>query len=294
MLTLQDLKKSRKLSLQSFRTSESMSSSNVKVMKSRRRKITKAFKITTNMSMLDHSSANGETKKRSQLTQEIKDQDQVIKTSHSSSKDQDQVSKIGLLLKHKYIKYNYSLLIGLSPELTQVAICPIYHEPLILVSVNVMDRSIGIDIPVCLGLTLVKQTQFHLSQIRVSQIGIRALSYRELCCISDMSNSDELRHTDNTTLVPPRLPDTLSQVYHRRRPTLGLLVLPSVLPIPLTIRRTTRISIPPIKLNLAKRARISAINLDDYQLDPLTPPPLPLSPFSMAAYQRMIAETDPT
>ncbi|GKE46599.1 hypothetical protein Tco_1477857, partial [Tanacetum coccineum] len=42
------------------------------------------------------------------------------------------------------------------------------------------------------------------------------------------------------------------------------------------------------------RARISAINLDDYQLDPLTLPPSPLSPFSMAAYQRMIAETDPT
>ncbi|GKE30069.1 hypothetical protein Tco_1445453 [Tanacetum coccineum] len=104
MLTLQDLKKSRKLSLQSFRTSESMSSLNVKVMMSRRRKITEDFKITTNMSMSDHSSANGKTKKRSQLTQEIRDQDQVIKTSNSSSKDQDQVSKIGLLLKHKYIK----------------------------------------------------------------------------------------------------------------------------------------------------------------------------------------------
>ncbi|GJS10584.1 hypothetical protein Tco_1329686 [Tanacetum coccineum] len=118
MLTLQDLKKSRKLSLQSFRTSESMSSSNVKVMKSRRRKITKAFRITTNMSMSDHSSANGKMKKRSHIIQEIRDQDQVIKTSNSSSrdqdqviktsnsssKDQDQVSKIGLLLKHKYIK----------------------------------------------------------------------------------------------------------------------------------------------------------------------------------------------
>ncbi|GJS80951.1 hypothetical protein Tco_0747492 [Tanacetum coccineum] len=69
MLTLQDLKKSRKLSLQSFRTSESMSSSNVKVMKSRRRKITKAFKIATNMSMSNHSSANGKTKKRSHILQ---------------------------------------------------------------------------------------------------------------------------------------------------------------------------------------------------------------------------------
>ncbi|GJX25342.1 hypothetical protein Tco_0231638 [Tanacetum coccineum] len=53
-------------------------------------------------------------------------------------------------------------------------------------------------------------------------------------------------------------------------------------------------SVLPIKPNLAERARISTINLDDYQLDPLTPPPSPSSPFSMAAYQRMIAETDPT
>ncbi|GJT79274.1 putative nucleotidyltransferase, ribonuclease H [Tanacetum coccineum] len=109
-----------------------------------------------------------------------------------------------------------------------------------------------------------------------------------------MSNSDELRHTDNTTLIPPRLPDTLSQVYHKRRPTLGLLILPSVSPFPLTIRRTTCISIPPIEPNLVERARIAAINLDDYQLDPLTPPPSPSSPFTMAAYQRMIAETDLT
>ncbi|GJZ07742.1 hypothetical protein Tco_0542025 [Tanacetum coccineum] len=109
-----------------------------------------------------------------------------------------------------------------------------------------------------------------------------------------MSNSDELRHTDNTTLVPPRLPDTLSQVYHRRRPTLGLLVLPSVSLFSPTIRRTARISILPIEPNLAEHAKISTINLDDYQLDPLTPPPSPSSPFTMAAYQRMIAKTDPT
>ncbi|GJW32812.1 reverse transcriptase domain-containing protein [Tanacetum coccineum] len=81
---------------------------------------------------------------------------------------------------------------------------------------------------------------------------------------------------------------------HRRRPTLGLLILPSVSPFPLTIRRTARISIPPIESNLAERARISAINLDDYQFDPLTPPPSPSSPFTMVAYQQMIAETDPT
>ncbi|GKD54000.1 hypothetical protein Tco_1287387 [Tanacetum coccineum] len=108
----------------------------------------------------------------------------------------------------------------------------------------------------------------------------------------DMLNSDELRHTDNTTLVPPRLPDTLPQ--DRRRPTLGLLILSSVSPFSPTIRRTARISIPPIEPNLAEHARISAINLDDYQLDPFTPPPSPSSPFTMAAYQRMIAETDPT
>ncbi|GKB60651.1 hypothetical protein Tco_0916837, partial [Tanacetum coccineum] len=110
----------------------------------------------------------------------------------------------------------------------------------------------------------------------------------------DMSNSDELRHTDNTTLVPPRFLDTLSQVYHRRRPTLGLLIFPYVSPFSPTIRRTARISIPPIEPNLAERAKIFAINLNDYQLDPLTPPPSPSSPFMMVAYQRMIAETDPT
>ncbi|GKE72760.1 hypothetical protein Tco_1534801, partial [Tanacetum coccineum] len=111
----------------------------------------------------------------------------------------------------------------------------------------------------------------------------------------DISNSDELRHTDNTTLVPPRLPDTLPQVYHKRCPNLGLLILPSVSPFSPTIRRTARISfLPTIKLNIAERARISAVNLDDYQLDHVTPPPLPSSLFTMAAYQRMIDETDPT
>ncbi|GKE80429.1 hypothetical protein Tco_1550429 [Tanacetum coccineum] len=109
-----------------------------------------------------------------------------------------------------------------------------------------------------------------------------------------MSNSDELRYTDNTTLVPPKLPDTLPQVYHRRHPTLGLLILPSVSPFPSTIRRTARISIPPIEQNLVEHARISAINLNDYQFDPLTPPPSPLSPFTIVAYRWMISETDPT
>ncbi|GJZ70710.1 reverse transcriptase domain-containing protein, partial [Tanacetum coccineum] len=111
----------------------------------------------------------------------------------------------------------------------------------------------------------------------------------------NMSNSDELRHTDNTTLVPPRLPATLPQVYHRRRPTLGLLILPSVSPFSQTIKRTAHISfLPTIEPNLAERARISAVNLHDYQIDPVTSPPSPSSLFTMVAYQRMINETDPT
>ncbi|GJX57051.1 hypothetical protein Tco_0286948 [Tanacetum coccineum] len=40
--------------------------------------------------------------------------------------------------------------------------------------------------------------------------------------------------------------------------------------------------------------KISAVNLEDYQLNPVTPSPSPSSSFSMAAYQRLIAETDPT
>ncbi|GJX32025.1 putative reverse transcriptase domain, ribonuclease H-like domain, aspartic peptidase domain protein [Tanacetum coccineum] len=53
-------------------------------------------------------------------------------------------------------KYNYSLLIGLSPDLNQDAICQIYHEPSTFVSANVMDRSIGIDNP-CLSWTDISQ-----------------------------------------------------------------------------------------------------------------------------------------
>ncbi|GJS82606.1 hypothetical protein Tco_0749147 [Tanacetum coccineum] len=168
---------------------------------------------------------------------------------------------------------------------------------------RVARRSIGIDVPVRLGLT------FQANTVSLRQINgvpgytpARAFiivfknedAILKSQALHDMSNSDELRHTGNTTLVPPRLPDTLPQVYHRRRPTLGLLILPSVSPFPPTIRRTARISVLPIEPNLVERARISAINLDDYQLDPVTPPPSPSSPFPMAAYQRMIAETDPT
>ncbi|GJZ35767.1 hypothetical protein Tco_0581584 [Tanacetum coccineum] len=113
------------------------------------------------------------------------------------------------------------------------------------------------------------------------------ISLYHISYLNDMLNSDELRHTDNTTLIPPRLPDTLPQVYHRRRPTLRLLILPSVLPFPPTIRHNARMSVLPIEPNLAERARISAINLDDYQLDPVTLPPLPSSLFSMDVNPRV-------
>ncbi|GJZ40479.1 hypothetical protein Tco_0587042 [Tanacetum coccineum] len=72
------------------------------------------------------------------------------------------------------------------------------------------------------------------------------------------------------------------------------LMLCVIFPLSKDHLRTVRISIPPIEPNLAERARISIINLDDYQFDPLTPPPSPSSLFTMAAYQWMIAKTDPT
>ncbi|GJR78898.1 hypothetical protein Tco_0149683 [Tanacetum coccineum] len=81
---------------------------------------------------------------------------------------------------------------------------------------------------------------------------------------------------------------TLESTDQGEAPTLGLLILPSVPSLSPIIRRTARISILPIEPNLVERARISAINLDDYQLDHVTPPPSPSSSFSMAAYQRMI------
>jgi hypothetical protein len=110
-----------------------------------------------------------------------------------------------------------------------------------------------------------------------------------------MSNYDESRNTDNTTPISSRFPDALPHTYNRRRPTLALLSVPSIFPPPPTIRRTARISvIPVIEPNLAERARIYAINLDDYQIDPVTPPPSPSSPSFDAAYQRMIAATGPT
>ncbi|GJV64760.1 hypothetical protein Tco_1475588 [Tanacetum coccineum] len=104
---------------------------------------------------------------------------------------------------------------------------------------------------------------------------------KEARAICDMSNSDELRYSDNTTLIPPKHPNILLHVYTRRQPT------PSLLSVP--IKRTARISIiPAIEPSLAECARIAAINLDDYRNVPVTPPPSPLSPLSMAGYRRMI------
>ncbi|GJS54701.1 hypothetical protein Tco_0628063 [Tanacetum coccineum] len=113
----------------------------------------------------------------------------------------------------------------------------------------------------------------------------------------DMSNSDELRHTNNTTLVPPRLPDTLPQVYHRRHPILGLLILPIVSPFPqyqtLPLVYLSHLLKP---ISCRKRAQeLSAINLDDTNLILYYSSTLTSSLFTMANLQVDVAKTgDPT
>nr|GEY55390.1 hypothetical protein [Tanacetum cinerariifolium] len=66
------------------------------------------------MSMSDQSLANGKTKERSHVSEEDLRLDEVIKSSNSSSKDQDHVSKIGLLeeiVRNKELKSNKESLI---------------------------------------------------------------------------------------------------------------------------------------------------------------------------------------
>ncbi|GJX08385.1 putative reverse transcriptase domain-containing protein [Tanacetum coccineum] len=110
-----------------------------------------------------------------------------------------------------------------------------------------------------------------------------------------MSYSDELIHSNGTTLIFPRYPDTLPYVYTRGHSTPRFSTLPPPLSSYPTSRRTARMSvIPVIEPDLAERARIAAFNLDDYQDDPESPPPSPLSPYLFAAYQKMIAEADLT
>ncbi|GJY72375.1 hypothetical protein Tco_0476078 [Tanacetum coccineum] len=110
-----------------------------------------------------------------------------------------------------------------------------------------------------------------------------------------MSYSDELTHFDGTTTIFPRYPDTLPYVYTRGHSTLRFSTLPPSLSFYPTSRRTARMSvIPVIEPDLAERAKIAAFNLDDYQDDPESPPPSPLSPYLFSAYQKMIAEADLT
>nr|GEY11124.1 hypothetical protein [Tanacetum cinerariifolium] len=110
-----------------------------------------------------------------------------------------------------------------------------------------------------------------------------------------MSYSDELIHSNGTTLIFPRYLDTLPYVYTRGHSTLSFSILPPPLSFYLTSRRTTRMSvIPVIEPDLAERVRIAAFNLDDYQDDPESPPPSPLSPHPFSTYQKMIAEADLT
>ncbi|GJS13623.1 hypothetical protein Tco_0408095 [Tanacetum coccineum] len=123
-------------------------------------------------------------------------------------------------------------------------------------TLNVMDRSIGIDVHVHLGLKLVKQIQLHLNQIT----GVPDFLY-----LSVMSYSDEMMHSDDTTTIFPRYPDTLPYVYTRGYSTLRFSTLPQSLSSYPTSGRTAR-----------------------------HPTSSPLSPHLFAAYQKMIAEADLT
>ncbi|GKA38093.1 hypothetical protein Tco_0724658 [Tanacetum coccineum] len=108
-----------------------------------------------------------------------------------------------------------------------------------------------------------------------------------------MSYSDELIHSNGTTPIFPRYPDTLPYVYTRCHPTLRFsTLLPPLSSYP-TCRHTARMSvIPVVEPDLAEHARIATFNLDDYQDDPESPPPSPLSPYLFVAYQKMISEAD--
>ncbi|GJZ68646.1 putative reverse transcriptase domain-containing protein [Tanacetum coccineum] len=86
-----------------------------------------------------------------------------------------------------------------------------------------------------------------------------------------MSYSDELMHSDDTTTIFPRYPDTLLYVYTRNHSTLRFSTLPPSLSFYPTSGRTARMFvIPVIEPDLAERARIDAFDLDDYQYDPET------------------------
>ncbi|GKC08175.1 hypothetical protein Tco_0999785, partial [Tanacetum coccineum] len=109
------------------------------------------------------------------------------------------------------------------------------------------------------------------------------------------SYSDELIHSNGTTTIFRRYPDTLPYVYTRGHSTPRFSTLPPSLSFYPTSRRTACMSvIPIIEPDLAERARIAAFNLDDYQDDLELPPPSPLSPYLFAAYQKMIAKVDLT
>nr|GEY51999.1 hypothetical protein [Tanacetum cinerariifolium] len=109
-----------------------------------------------------------------------------------------------------------------------------------------------------------------------------------------MTYTDEMIDSDNTTLIFSRYPDAILYVYTRSHTTHRSSTLPSSLP-PHPTRRTARMSlIPVIEPNLAKRARIFVFNFANYQDDPESPPPSPPSTHQIAAYQKMLAEMDPT
>nr|GEW68766.1 reverse transcriptase domain-containing protein [Tanacetum cinerariifolium] len=110
-----------------------------------------------------------------------------------------------------------------------------------------------------------------------------------------MSYSDELIHSNGTTLILLKYPDTLPYVYTRCHSTMIFSTLSPPLSSYPTRRRTARMSvIPVIEPDLTERARIAAFNLDDNQDNPESPAPSPLSPHLFSTYQKMIAEADLT
>ncbi|GJT68333.1 putative reverse transcriptase domain-containing protein [Tanacetum coccineum] len=110
-----------------------------------------------------------------------------------------------------------------------------------------------------------------------------------------MSYSDELIYFNGTTPIFPRYPNTLPYVYTRGHSTSIFSTLPPPLSSYPTSRHTARMSvIPVVEPDLVECARIATFNLDDYQDDPESPPPSPLSLYLFVAYQKMIAKADLT
>ncbi|GJS22545.1 hypothetical protein Tco_0451177 [Tanacetum coccineum] len=111
----------------------------------------------------------------------------------------------------------------------------------------------------------------------VSPCGVKVYEW-----MARMLLGDELTYTDSITTIFPRFPNTLRYVYTRGHSTERFPTSPSPSFYP---RRTARMSvIPVLETSFAECAIISAINLDDYQDDPESPPPSPPSAHQIVTY----------